>query len=461
MHYDAVIIGAGMSGLAAGIRLAHFDKRVCVVEKHYAFGGLNSYYKLRGREFDVGLHAVTNFATHGDRSAPLAKLLRQLRLTPDDFALLPQRHSEIRFSDCRMQFTNDIEVLADEVARAFPGEADRFRSFVAIVRSFEDTRLDQPYRSAREELSVHLQDPLLIEMLLCPIMYYGSAEEHDMDFTQFVTMFKALFLEGFARPREGVRRIIKTLVRRYRTCGGTLRMRSGVDRIIIERDRVLGVELTGGETITADTVLSCAGYHETMRLCQGHDYRTPVEERGRLTFVETIAVTDKTPADLGHDATIVFFNDGRTFRYARPEEPVDLHSGVVCCPNNYEGHQDLTEGLFRLTWIAQYEAWTLPDEATYRTLKDRYRPHFLDRARQYIPAISDHIVDFDMFTPRTIERYTGHIGGAVYGSPRKRRDGRTPYGNLFICGTDQGFLGIIGAMLSGITIANLHILSEA
>ena len=61
MNYDAVIIGAGMSGLAAGIRLAYFGRRVCILEKHYAFGGLNSYYKLDGREYDVGLHAVTNY----------------------------------------------------------------------------------------------------------------------------------------------------------------------------------------------------------------------------------------------------------------------------------------------------------------------------------------------------------------------------------------------------------------
>lgn len=38
-HYDAVIIGAGMSGLAAGIRLAHFGKKVCIFERHNAPGG--------------------------------------------------------------------------------------------------------------------------------------------------------------------------------------------------------------------------------------------------------------------------------------------------------------------------------------------------------------------------------------------------------------------------------------
>ena len=31
-----------MSGLAAGIRAAYYDQKVCVLERHYTIGGLNS-----------------------------------------------------------------------------------------------------------------------------------------------------------------------------------------------------------------------------------------------------------------------------------------------------------------------------------------------------------------------------------------------------------------------------------
>jgi phytoene dehydrogenase-like protein len=64
----------------------------------------------------------------------------------------------------------------------------------------------------------------------------------------------------------------------------------------------------------------------------------------------------------------------------------------------------------------------------------------------------------DMFTPRTIEKYTSRFGGAVYGAPEKAKNGQTAWKNLFIAGTDQGFLGIVGAMLSGISIANRNVL---
>ncbi len=266
MHYDVIIIGAGMSGLAAGIRLAYYDKRVCIVEKHYAFGGLNSYYRLNGRDFDVGLHAVTNFTSPAQRNAPLNRLLRQLRLSREDFDLQSQYHSQVRFPGKSLRFTNDIAVLVDEVAREFPRDADNFRRLIADVKRYDDARLDAPYRPTRPMLREYLCDPMLMEMLLCPIMFYGSAEEHDMDFTQFVTMFKGLFCEGFARPPGGVRTIIKTLVKKYRSCGGKLRMNCGVRRLETVNGRVVGITLESGESLTADAVLSSAGYVETMRL---------------------------------------------------------------------------------------------------------------------------------------------------------------------------------------------------
>jgi len=362
MHYDVIIIGAGMSGLAAGIRLAYFDRRVCIVEKHYAFGGLNSYYRLDGREYDVGLHAVTNYAPAERRSAPLAKLLRQLRLTREDFALCEQRFSEIRFPDCRLRFSNDIALLTGEVAERFPGDADNFLRLVSEIEAYDDTRLDRTYQAARPILRERLDDPMLIEMLLCPIMFYGSAEEHDMDFTQFVTMFKSLYLEGFARPREGVRRIIRAIVKKFRANGGEIRMRNGVDALEVCGERVVGVTLESGETLTGDVVISSAGYVETMRLCGDGAWEPEAEEIGRISYVESIAVLDKTPAELGHDATIVFFNDAQRFNYAKPDELVDLTSGIVCCPNNYTGHEELSEGVFRLTWLANYERWMGLDE---------------------------------------------------------------------------------------------------
>src|SRR5215212_11651323 len=135
-HYDVAIIGAGMSGLAAGIRLAHFGKRVCIFERHNAVGGLNSFYSLDGRKFDVGQHAMTNFVRPGVKGTPLTKLLRQLRIDRDEFALCEQKQSRVAFGprgETSLRFTNDFVVLENEIATKFPAQISGFRRLLESV----------------------------------------------------------------------------------------------------------------------------------------------------------------------------------------------------------------------------------------------------------------------------------------------------------------------------------------
>ena len=92
-------------------------------------GGLNSFYRLNGRDYDVGLHAVTNVTPRGEKKGPLARLLRQLRFRWDDFALAEQVGSVIAFPDVELHFTNDFNLppLADRreipSTKAEPGAA--------------------------------------------------------------------------------------------------------------------------------------------------------------------------------------------------------------------------------------------------------------------------------------------------------------------------------------------------
>ncbi len=483
-HYDVIIIGAGMAGLAAGIRLAHFGKRVCIFERHNAVGGLNSFYALDGRRYDVGLHAMTNWVPPGTKGTPLGKLLRQLRIDRDEFALHPQKRSRVAFGpggETSLTFTNDFAVLETEVAQKFPAQIDGFRALVALVRAYDDVSLDAKPESAREIVRRHLTDPLLEDMLFCPVMYYGSATERDMEFGQFVIMFKALFLEGFARPLDGVRVILRVLLGKYRQAGGERRMKCGVQRIIAEAGRADRLVLDDGTEVSATHVISTVGAAETERLCRSPDRSSGSPEArpavgtttehpvGRLSYCETITVLDRPPAALGWgDDTIVFFNDSARFAYERSIGPVDARSGVICLPNNfaYPGGSDLPEGLFRCTCLANFDHWTgLGDEAAYQAEKRRWYSEIQRSALRFMPvpsvrdALTSATVATDMFTPRTITKFTGHLGGAIYGSPLKIRDGRTALGNVYLAGTDQGFLGIVGAMLSGISMANFHVLA--
>ena len=460
MNYDVIIIGAGMSGLAAGIRLAYYDKKVCILEKHHRVGGLNSFYSRDGHKFDVGLHAMTNYVPRGTKSTPLPKLLRQLKLKAEDFALCQQRISAIKFPEKTIRFNNDLDFFIQEVVENFPAQADNFWKLLKTISEYDALALDAKPIPVREVIGSIISDTLLIDMLLCPLMYYGNAQENDMEFGQFVIMFNSIFCEGFARPQSGVRQILDVLVEKYRGNGGELRLKCGVKSIQVDNGRAMSILLDNGEMLIADRIISSAGYVETMRLLSDHDPTRVNHDVGQLSFVEFIMILDKEPAKMGYDTTITFFNNSDRFHYRKPDDLVDISSGVICCPNNFHFESPLPEAMLRVTNMANFDHWNKLGQEEYKAQKAAWLETTLKEVVKFVPDFRESIVYTDVFTPKTIHRFTGHLNGAVYGTPNKIKTGSTHLDNLFICGTDQGFLGIIGAMLSGISMANLHVLQK-
>ena len=461
MSYDTVIIGAGMSGLAAGIRLAHYDQRVCILEQHHAIGGLNSFYRQRGRSLDVGLHAMTNYVPKGTKSGPLSRLLRHLRLTWDELALVPQIGSTIAFPNVRLNFNNHFELFVSEVQRFFPKQVDGLMRMVNDLLDYDQLGLGVSGGSAREFVNRHISEPTLAEMIFCPLLYYGGARERDMELGQFSIMFRSIFLEGFARPFDGVRLILKKLINKFKALGGELRLRTGVQRILSKDQRVDKIALSDGSEIEAKNVLSSAGWQETMQLCEFCETKEPnLLGTGQLGFIETISVLDKEPKHLGHDRTIIFFNDSDRFCYEKPMDAVDLRSGVICSPNNFDYLESLNEGMIRITALANFDRWKSLSPEEYQEQKRIWYDKISESAVRFMPDFRKHVIDTDMFTPKTVYRFKGKENGAIYGAPDKKYDGRTHLDNLYVCGTDQGMVGIVGAIVSGITIANRYILAE-
>src|SRR5690606_29078341 len=139
-------------------------------------------------------------------------------------------------------------------------------------------------------------------------------------------------------------------------------------RIAVEDGQVQKVVLDDGTELTARQVVSSAGWLETMRLCDNAGQQQPWPT-GQLSFIEAMAVLDKQPRSLGYDRTIVFFNDSPKFHWQKSEGLVDIRSGVICSPNNFDYEQPLEEGMMRITAIANYNLWNQLPEDEYRRQK--------------------------------------------------------------------------------------------
>lgn len=457
-EYQLVIIGAGLSGLAAGIRAARFGRRVLILEQHWQPGGLNSYYVRQGRLLETGLHAMTNFAPPGVKHAPLNRLFRQLKLSRQEFQTHEQMGSEVVFPGHSLRFSNDPGQLTAEISREFPAAVDGFGRLREAVEAY-DPFAPSPRRSAREFLARFVEDPLLTDMILLPLMVYGNAEEEDMDLAQFVIMFRAIFLEGFFRPQATIKEFLDLLVARFEGYGGELRYRTQVAKIIREDERVVGVRLADGEEISAEAVLSTVGIPGTAELADWPLDRSAYS--GRMSFMETITLVPlKCRPVLRGDRTIIFYNNREKLSYCRPREPLDPSWGVICFPGNFQGLPPVDPLQIRVTNAANYDLWKAASPEEYARMKEEWGARSAEQVGKIIGNYRLDRVYEDRFTPVTIERFTAKAWGAVYGSPIKQKDGRTPYVNLFIAGTDQGYLGIVGAMLSGVTIVNQHLLRQ-
>ncbi len=459
MKVPFLVIGGGLSGLAAAIRFARFNPEVLILEKHTRIGGLNSYFYRNNRIFETGLHAITNYAEAGDRKAPLNRLLRQLKFSRDHLDIHQQICSEIVFRGAeRLLFSNDFQLIKEQIATKFPHSSDGFGRLVTLLDSFDPFRI-APFRSARQFLADILPDRLLVDMLLCPLMFYGSSIEDDMDLSQFAIMFRSIFQEGMFRPGETIKILLDRLLDHYRNLGGSIRTGAEVREILHDGRKVHGVVLTSGETIDCGVVLSTIGLDETLALL----HRPPLSgDTIRLGFVETIyqLQASRCPA-LPADRTIIFFNNADSFHYRRPDQPVDFSSGVICLPMNFAG-LGATSKEVRSTHLASYDQWQAraADRRAYASLKVQTAERSRMVLEDIVGDFGQAIVFQDTFTPLTIERYTAKKEGAIYGNPQKIKDGDLGYDNLFLAGTDQGFLGIVGSMLSGVSMVNQHILNK-
>jgi hypothetical protein len=207
--------------------------------------------------------------------------------------------------------------------------------------------------------------------------------------------------------------------------------------------------------ITAEKVISTAGLPETQSLIQpgGSSNKTREFPIGDLSFVETfLKVKPNDWHDLKRHAVGFFFEDV-TFSFKKPENPCDFRSGAISFGPHFD-RDDSDAGIVRVARLANYEVWRAMDAETYARTKEGVGQH----EKAMLCTLWNHeagVEVADIYTPCTLSHFTHRLHGAIYGSPQKLRNGQIPgVSDLYICGTDQGFPGVIGGLLAGMAAAN-------
>jgi 1-hydroxycarotenoid 3,4-desaturase len=270
----AAVIGAGMGGLAAALRLARAGVEVRVLEARESAGGLASGFAVGGLGFDAGPYVLLDrpglagaFAALGlDLDAGVA-----LRPVSDLYEVAGPGRPAVRLRA-------DLEATAADLDRAWPGSGRRYARFVeraAAAHAALSPLLFRPrpgpadlLRGGRwrhagfllRALGPILRGAGLPAPLVDALAIWTHVAGQSLDAAPGPMAFVPALVHrvGAVYPAGGIGAVPAALARAAATAGVAFHFGTRVTRIVVERGRATGVETAAGERVAADLVVSNA-----------------------------------------------------------------------------------------------------------------------------------------------------------------------------------------------------------
>lgn len=440
-----VIIGAGIGGLSAAIRLAAAGQRVTVLEKNAYVGGKMGEVRRAGFRWDTGPSVITMrpvfeelFAVTGRRLADYIELLPVEPLTryfyPDGTILDATRDLARMVEQIRRLDERDVEgylAYLSYVARlhrvtgpAFIYGAPPTWRTVTQVAPADALRLE-PWLTMDAAIRRYVRSPHLRQLLGRFATYVGGSPFRAPATLNVIAHVE--LNEGIWYPRGGIYAIAAGLERLARELGVEIRTGCPVTQIHVPgtsevpgTSRATGVVLADGERIAADAVLSNVDVAHTMTNLLP---RTAVDVR-RLRaitraepscsgFILLLGVKGEFPQLAQHN---IFFSSDypREFddifrRGVPPDEPTVYVAITSRADPDHAppGHEN---------WFVLVNAPAAGPAFDWERGKAAYRDRVLATLARFGLDVRDRIVVEEVFTPADLARQTGSWRGALYGA---------------------------------------------
>jgi len=513
--FDAIVIGSGLGGLTCAALLCALGRRTVVLERHYVAGGNSQAFRrdVRGRryEFDVGVHYIGECGPDGAITRILGSLGMAERVVfrPLD----PDGYSTLVFPDFRFRVPASWDLYRKRLLERFPAEAGPLGEVVDLMRQVgEEARRFQRREFSAGELA--REAPAFLQWGLRPVTElfaaYGLSEAASAvllgeqgDYavrpsrtpTALAAGLTHHYMGGAFYPEGGGQAMVGRLVEAIRASGGEVRTRAGVERVLVEGGRAVGVELArGGGRIEAPIVVSNADLKRTVTELVGEThFRSETIERVRsfrmtLPLFAVYAGLDVDLAGAGLPNTNWWIwgttdLEGLYARLERGEMPDERLAYVtVTSLRDPESRHIAPEGFTNLQVMtlvpADQALWNVGRgpadggryhrDPVYRRRKAGLMDELLEVAEEVIPGLREHVDWQEAATPVTQERFTHSTGGTSYGVEfatdqmgPMRMGPETDVPGLFLCGasTPSGH-GIANVMVSGVRAAEAALETE-
>ena len=269
-----VVVGAGLAGLSAALRLAGAGRKVTVIERESVPGGRNGLLEKDGFSFDTGPSVLTMPSLIQDAFSCVGEDMKDwLELSP-----LKPLYRAFYHDGSQIDVHANTAEMEEEIRRTVSAEeALGYRRYVEFVtklykyemNDFIDRNIDSPlnlltpnlarlialggFRRLSPKVNQFLKDPRLQKVYSFQAMYAGVSPQQALAIYAVIAYMDSV--NGVFFPKGGMHAVPRALAAAAQKHGVTFKYSTSVTRLEVENGRAKAVITDTGERIECDVVV--------------------------------------------------------------------------------------------------------------------------------------------------------------------------------------------------------------
>jgi phytoene dehydrogenase-like protein len=437
MEKNIIIVGAGISGLSAGYYAQKNGYKSSIYEMHSLPGGLCTAWKRKDYTFDISMHMLT-----GSVSGPFHKMWKELGVIEQFKFHFHEQIARIEGMGKQLTYTTNREKLKEEMLAISPEDEILIKDFLRLIYGPDMMGA----ASLKPKKLQHLGDSIKTMLAVLPL-FKTFGKYNKLTIQEYAAKFKDPFLQhavrffidspgwpmkqfpmvalaGFVRsaiteagaPIGGSQQVIYHIEDRYKKIGGETHYKSKVVNLILDQNRVSGIELEDGTRHTADEVIWAGdGYNLIYNILEGKyvDENITSMYNDWIPVKPIVHVMMGVNMDLSQEPHQIIFET---------EDPINIagteHRWLSFLHHCFDPTM-APEGksAVEVWYDTEYDYWEelSGNREAYKREKKRIADYTIEQLDKRWPGFATSVEIVDVPTPSTYTRYTGNWKGSPDG----------------------------------------------